>query len=93
MVATYSVIECNISIVCCCLPALLSTLRRVLPTIFGSTNGSSNYNYNYNNTPFSDRNGIQKSVTYKVTYTTPDGREDDAVELMDRGESYPQRKW
>lgn len=91
MVAAYSVIECNVSIVCCCLPALLSTLRRVLPTIFGSTNRSSNYNYN--NTPFSDSNGIQKSVTHKVTYTNSDGCEDDVIELVDRGEGYSQRKW
>ncbi|KAI2730083.1 hypothetical protein CBS147332_1935 [Penicillium roqueforti] len=92
MVATYSVIECNVSIMCCCMPTLLSTLRRVFPTIFGSTNRSYNYNYNYNNTPFLDTNGIQKSVTHKVTYTTPDGLEDDVVELVDRGEDYPRRK-
>lgn len=80
---------------CCCMPALLSTLRRVLPTIFGSTKGSHNYNYNYNynDTPFSDSNGIQKSVTHKVTYTTPDRREDDAVELVNRGEDCPRSKW
>lgn len=91
MVATYSVIECNVSIMCCCMPALLSTLRRVLPTIFGSTNRS--HNYNYNNAPFADRNGIQKSVTHKVTYTTPGRNEDDVVELVDRSENYPPRKW
>lgn len=49
------------------MPALLSTLRRVLPTIFGSINPS--YNYNYNNTLLSGSNGIQKSVTHKVTFT------------------------
>jgi hypothetical protein len=91
MVATYSVIECNVSIMCYYIPALLSTLRRALPTIFGSTKPS--YNYNYNNTPLSGSNGIQKSVTHKVTFTTANGREDDAVELVDRGENYPQRKW
>jgi hypothetical protein len=91
MVARYSVIECNVSIMCCCMPALLSTLRRALPTIFGSTKPS--YSYNYNNTPLSGSNGIQKSVTHKVTFTTANGREDDAVELVDRGENYPQRKW
>ncbi|AEO59411.1 hypothetical protein MYCTH_2030430, partial [Thermothelomyces thermophilus ATCC 42464] len=34
------VIECNMSIVCCCMPPLLSFLRHVLPTVFGSTNRS-----------------------------------------------------
>lgn len=80
MVATYSVIECNVSIMCCCMPALLSTLRRGFPTIFGSTSRS----LNYNNTPFSGSNGIQKSVTHKVTYMPRDGNSDDAVELVDR---------
>lgn len=61
-----------------------------LPAICGSTKFS--YNYNYNNTPISGSNGIQKSVTHKVTFTTADGREDDAVEMVDRGENYPQRR-
>ncbi|KAJ5496504.1 hypothetical protein N7463_008491 [Penicillium fimorum] len=93
MVETYSVIECNVSIMCCCMPALLSTLRRVLPTMFGSTNRSYNYNYNHNDTPFSNNKGIIKSVTHEITYTTPTGREDDAVELVNRGEDYPRSQW
>ncbi|KAL4875022.1 hypothetical protein BJY04DRAFT_224411 [Aspergillus karnatakaensis] len=83
-VATYSVIECNISIMCCCMPALLSCLRRSFPRIFGSTNRS----LNYNNTPFSSggavSGGIQKSVTHKVSYLPRAGHSDDAVELVDR---------
>ncbi|KAI1385913.1 uncharacterized protein F4822DRAFT_357565 [Hypoxylon trugodes] len=44
MVATYSVIECNLSIVCCCMPATLAFLRRYFPRIFGgSSNRSSNH--------------------------------------------------
>ncbi|CAI7600125.1 unnamed protein product [Penicillium discolor] len=91
MVAAYSVIECNVSIMWCCMPAHLSTLRRILSTIFGSTNRS--HNCNYNDALFADRNRIQKSVTHKVTYTTPDRPEDDVVELVDRSENYPRRKW
>lgn len=40
--ATYSVIECNMSIMCCCMPALLSFLRNKFPGVFGSTNRSLN---------------------------------------------------
>lgn len=80
MVATYSVIECNVSIMCCCMPALLSTLRRVFPTVFGSTGPS----LSYNSAPFSGSNGIHKEVTHKVTYMPRDGTSDDAIELVDR---------
>ncbi|OJI98266.1 hypothetical protein ASPVEDRAFT_37710 [Aspergillus versicolor CBS 583.65] len=80
MVATYSVIECNVSIMCCCMPALLSTLRRGFPTVFGSTGPSPSYN----SAPFSGSNGIHKEVTHKVTYMPRDGTSDDAIELVDR---------
>ncbi|KAL3457329.1 hypothetical protein BJX64DRAFT_293204 [Aspergillus heterothallicus] len=79
MVATYSVIECNISIVCCCMPAILSTLRRAFPTIFDSQNRS----LRYDSTPFSG-SAIQKTITHKVTYMPRAGHSDDAVELVDR---------
>ncbi|KAL3442247.1 hypothetical protein BJX65DRAFT_299172 [Aspergillus insuetus] len=79
MVATYSVIECNISIVCCCMPAILSTLRRTFPTIFDSQNRS----LRYDSSPFSG-SAIQKTVTHRVTYMPRAGHSDDAVELVDR---------
>ncbi|KAK4233341.1 hypothetical protein C8A03DRAFT_48087 [Achaetomium macrosporum] len=69
-VATYSVIEYNVSIMCCCMPPLLSFLRRVMPTVFGSTNRPGNYkagSYNVAKSPFPS-NGIQKSVTHTVSY-------------------------
>ncbi|KAL5337894.1 hypothetical protein BJX70DRAFT_408962 [Aspergillus crustosus] len=81
MVATYSVIECNISIMCCCMPALRSCLRRSFPNIFNSTDRSRSLNYN--KTPFSNGR-IQKSVTHKVSYMPRAGHSDDAVELVDR---------
>ncbi|KAL4805606.1 hypothetical protein BDV18DRAFT_152846 [Aspergillus unguis] len=83
MVATYSVIECNISIMCCCMPAVLSCLRRSFPSIFSSTSRS----YNYNHSPFSDTNGIQKTVVHKVSYMPRAGHSDDAVELVDKKNS------
>lgn len=89
MVATYSVIECNVSIMCCCMPALLAFLRRVLPSIFGSTNRSLDYkagnykagSYNVGKSPFPSK-VIQKSVTHSVTYM-PRAGDSDVVELMD----------
>ncbi|KAK3292671.1 uncharacterized protein B0H64DRAFT_234029 [Chaetomium fimeti] len=88
-VATYSVIECNISIMCCCMPAMLSFLRHVMPTVFGSTNRSDNNgkdgSYQVGGTggrsPFPS-NAIQKSVTHTVSYF-PRGDDSDVVELMD----------
>lgn len=77
MVATYSVIECNVSIMCCCMPAMLSFLRRAMPGVFDS-----NRSLEYNNTPFAN-NGIQKSVTYKVSYI-PRAEDTDIVELVDK---------
>ncbi|KAL4739336.1 hypothetical protein BDV11DRAFT_205185 [Aspergillus similis] len=89
MVATYSVIECNISIVCCCMPAILSALRRTFPTVFDSQNRS----LRYNSSPFSS-NAIQKMVTHEVTYMPRAANSDDAIELVDRGQgSGPKNSW
>ncbi|KAL4971890.1 hypothetical protein BDW66DRAFT_163319 [Aspergillus desertorum] len=89
MVATYSVIECNISIMCCCMPAILSTLRRAFPAVFDSQNRSLRYNIS----PFSSI-GIQKMVTHEVTYTRRAGQLDDAVELVERDKgSGPKSPW
>ncbi|AEO69783.1 uncharacterized protein THITE_2120508 [Thermothielavioides terrestris NRRL 8126] len=80
-VATYSVIECNVSIMCCCMPSLLSFLRHVFPAVFGSTNqsGYKAGSYNVAKSPFPS-NGIQKSVT--ISYM-PQPSDSDVVELMD----------
>ncbi|KAI8713826.1 CFEM domain-containing protein [Fusarium sp. LHS14.1] len=70
MVATYSVIECNVSIICCCMPALLAFLRRAYPSLFGSTNRSLEYRSKIiggSKSPFAS-NGIRKSVTQSVSY-------------------------
>ncbi|KAK4035178.1 hypothetical protein C8A01DRAFT_48565 [Parachaetomium inaequale] len=83
----YSVVECNISIMCCCMPSLLSFLRHVLPTVFGSTNRSNNYKAgSYHGggggrSPFPS-NAIQKSVTHTVSYLPRPG-DSGVVELMD----------
>lgn len=92
MVATYSVIECNVSIICCCMPALLAFLRRAYPSLFGSTNRSLEYrskSVGGSKSPFPS-NGIQKSVTQSVSYM-PRSNDSDIVELMDVEENKPDR--
>ncbi|KAL2172386.1 hypothetical protein VTG60DRAFT_6225 [Thermothelomyces hinnuleus] len=88
-VATYSVIECNISIVCCCMPPLLSFLRHVMPSVFGSTNRSDYKAGSYRigggggeRSPFPSNRAIQKTVTHTVSYL-PHANDSDAVELID----------
>lgn len=88
MVATYSVIECNISIMCCCMPALYSFLRRVFPTVFGGSTSRSNYqsgSYNFAKSPMPS-NGIHKTIEHQVSYI-PRAGDSDVVELMDYDES------
>ena len=86
MVATYSVIECNISIVCCCMPAMLSLLRRFFPDVFGSTNKSKQYDPNSESHPVTigrirANKGIQKTTMYSVAH---EPREDDSdIELVE----------
>ncbi|KAL4778357.1 hypothetical protein BJX76DRAFT_362799 [Aspergillus varians] len=81
MFATYSVIECNVSIMCCCMPALLSCLRRSFPSFFNSSS------MNYNKAPFPP-NAIQMNVTRTITYT-PRAAFDDVVELVDKIDEKP----
>ncbi|KAF4967937.1 hypothetical protein FSARC_4590 [Fusarium sarcochroum] len=96
MVATYSVIECNVSIMCCCMPSLLAFLRRAYPSLFGSTNRSYEYrtksksrSNNSSKSPFQG-SGIQKSVTQSVSYMPRSG-DSDVVELIDMEENKPDR--
>jgi hypothetical protein len=103
MVATYSVIECNVSIICCCMPALLVCLRRLFPSIFGSTNRSRDYkaagSYNKVAGPRSSAfpsgtypaAGIQKTVQSTVTYMPRSGGSD--VELIDIEEQKLKAPW
>ncbi|ROT36448.1 hypothetical protein SODALDRAFT_335548 [Sodiomyces alkalinus F11] len=88
MVATYSVVECNVSVICCCMPSTLACLRRYFPQGFGSTNrttGSKHEVKSYGNSksPFpSNGGGIHKSVTHSVSIM-PRAGDSDVVELMD----------
>ena len=93
MVTTYSVIECNISIVCCCIPALYSFLRRVYPTVFGgSSAGRSDYklgSYKLGKSPMPS-NEIRKTVEHQVSYI-PRSDDSDVAELME--EDKPKDKY
>ena len=87
MVATYSAIECNVSIMCCCMPAFYSFLQRAWPETFGSGSRSQNYkrgSYNLAKSP--KPSGIQKMVEQQVSYI-PRAGDSDVVELMDIEES------
>lgn len=94
MVATYSVIECNMSIVCCCMPALYSFLRRVYPTVFGgSSAGRSNYKQgSYKLSNVMPSNEIRKTVEHNVSYI-PRSDDSDVAELMDLQENKPKNKY
>lgn len=92
MVATYSVVECNISIICCCMPALYSFLRRTWPTVFGGSSKGSNYRsdgYRVNRSDMPS-NGIKKTVENQVSYM-PKAGDSDVVELMDVEENKPSK--
>ncbi|KAK7741196.1 hypothetical protein SLS63_000749 [Diaporthe eres] len=82
----WSVLEIYVSIICCCLPAVRSLLKRAFPSCFGSSGGSRHTPAPYM-TPKSPRyklsGGIQKSVTNTITFgpSSADGRSD--IELVD----------
>ncbi|KAG6362028.1 hypothetical protein INS49_010257 [Diaporthe citri] len=84
--AYWSVLEIFVSIICCCLPAVRSLLKRAFPSCFGSSGGSKNTPAPYM-TPKSPRyklsGGIQKSITNTITFgpSSADGRSD--IELVD----------
>ena len=46
--ATWSAIECNVAVICACLPALKPLISRYLPRVVGSRGTASNTNNRYN---------------------------------------------
>ncbi|KAL1883188.1 hypothetical protein Daus18300_000246 [Diaporthe australafricana] len=87
--AYWSVLELFVSIICCCLPAVRSLLKRVFPSCFGSTGDSKNTPAPYI-TPKSPRyklsGGIQKSVTNTITFgpsSGDGGSHNSDIELVD----------
>jgi len=45
-VGYWSTIECDVGVICACLPAIRSLLRRVAPGLFGDTEVSKSYGMN-----------------------------------------------
>jgi hypothetical protein len=95
MVATYSVVECNVSVICCCMPAILGFLRRYFPNAFQSTQSGNSGHHDSTLVTIGgtgskggrragSRVGINKSVTASVVHSR---RNDSDVELMDVDEN------
>ncbi|KAK1141823.1 hypothetical protein N8T08_008488 [Aspergillus melleus] len=84
----WSVIECQISVMCACLPASRALISHFFPGILGNSTrrtygtGPSNW---YNKEPSQGNSKIAKSVSYSVNYA-PRSHQDDTtsmVELME----------
>ncbi|KAI0022514.1 50S ribosomal protein L36e [Xylariomycetidae sp. FL0641] len=84
--AYWSVLECYVSVICCCLPAARSILRRAVPSCFGSTNDSQSRQYDASGYQISGKpSAIKKSVTNTVTFTSRENENgSDIVELVDK---------
>ncbi|KAJ5358164.1 hypothetical protein N7541_005322 [Penicillium brevicompactum] len=79
----WSVIECQISVMCACLPAFRALVGRWLPGVLG---GTGRRTYATGGAEYYHRSGgqsnINKSVTYEVNYTARSETNSD-VELVD----------
>lgn len=84
-VAYWSVLEAFVSIICCCLPAVRSILRRLFPGCFGSTNENTGSATSYRmsrGTPVG-KCQIQKNVNHTVSIIPRSG-DSDIIGLMDK---------
>ncbi|KAJ5242950.1 uncharacterized protein N7469_001277 [Penicillium citrinum] len=94
----WSVIECQISILCACLPASRALLARWFPALlggssartYGRTYGSAAPENRNNGTKNGQNSTINKSVSYSVNYTARSQNDDSNsdVELVDRDPKY-----
>ncbi|EMR62632.1 putative cfem domain-containing protein [Eutypa lata UCREL1] len=83
--AYWSVLEAFVSIICSCLPAVRSLLRRVLPTCFGSTGDTPGPSYRISSKNGMPSSGIKKSVTNTVSFQQR-STESDTFELVDKNQ-------
>ncbi|KAI1245032.1 hypothetical protein MGN70_011920 [Eutypa lata] len=83
--AYWSVLEAFVSIICSCLPAVRSLLRRVLPTCFGSTGDTPGPSYRISSKNGMPSSGIKKSVTNAVSFQQR-STESGTFELVDKNQ-------
>ncbi|KAJ9297282.1 hypothetical protein DTO271G3_4575 [Paecilomyces variotii] len=87
--AYWSVLEAFVSIICTCMPAVRSILRRVFPTCFGSSADPNSYedrNYRISTSRNLTGSGITKTVQHTVSILPKSG-DSDVIELMDNEEN------
>ncbi|KAI0161225.1 hypothetical protein GGR57DRAFT_351303 [Xylariaceae sp. FL1272] len=90
-VTTFSVIECNLSIVCCCMPTLLALSRRLFSTRITTTDHSDSSGGSSNATSRPQR-GIQKSVETTIS-STPKTKDFEYIMLVESRGPPTKHKW
>lgn len=76
----WSTIECDVGVICACLPAIRSLLRRVFPTAFGDTT-------NANSKASMSRSGGTSRLEGKISTKAKGGDESHFVPLVDMDNS------
>jgi len=89
-----SVLEINVGIICACMPAMQLLLRRMAPSVFGSSAGTDSYLHGRTNSrlvtlrntdthrPTQNRGAIRKTITTTVVDLPKDS--DSVIELVDK---------
>lgn len=87
--AYWSCLEAFVSIICCCLPAIRSLLRRIFPTCFGSTDQHTDERtYRVSKSPMPSIESKKIIVSHQVSVThvaASSGGDSDDIELVPRG--------
>lgn len=80
----WSTIECHVGVVCACLPAIRSLLRRVFPTAFGDTTKANSYG---NSKASVSRSGGTSRLEGRMSTRVKGGDESHFVPLVDMDHS------
>ncbi|EXJ84621.1 hypothetical protein A1O3_05291 [Capronia epimyces CBS 606.96] len=90
--AYWSVLEAFVSIICCCLPAIRSLLRRVFPTCFGSSSDPESHGTNYRISTPMHTGDVKRSMGMSVNVSgMPRSGDSDVIELVDKDNSSGKR--
>ncbi|KAL2396867.1 hypothetical protein ABEF93_004033 [Exophiala dermatitidis] len=99
--AYWSCLEAYVSIICCCMPAIRSLLRRVFPSCFGSSADPESQDQTYRISSPLHSNDLKKSIGVSVSVSVQRERshrsgDSDFIELVDKpgpgGPGFP-RDW